>query len=137
MLRQGTFVSYKKNMNKRRNLKPGTGIAIILLIFVILAMTITAALSYVRVWQDHQSLIREYEYKQAYYEADSKAKYICDEIMKTKDVEKISKQMQVAIEDNGNAYGFQLEIRSNQYLDVELDKNGNVLEWIIKTKEET
>lgn len=124
-------------MNKRRNLKPGTGIATILLIFVILAMTITAALSYVRVWQDHQSLIREYEYKQAYYEADSKAKYICDEIMKTKDVEKISKQMQVAIEDNGNAYGFQLEIRSNQYLDVELDKNGNVLEWIIKTKEET
>lgn len=123
-------------MNKRRNLKPGTGIAIILLIFVILAMTIMAALSYVRVWQDHQSLIREYEYKQAYYEADSKAKYICDEIMKTKDVEKISKQMQVAIEDNGNAYGFQLEIRSNQYLDVELDKNGNVLEWIIKTKEE-
>lgn len=124
-------------MNKRRNLKPGTGIATILLIFVILAMTIMAALSYVRVWQDHQSLIREYEYKQAYYEADSKAKYICDEIMKTKDVEKISKQMQVAIEDNGNAYGFQLEIRSNQYLDVELDKNGNVLEWIIKTKEET
>lgn len=124
-------------MNKRRNLKPGTGIATILLIFVILAMTIMAALSYVRVWQDHQSLIREYEYKQAYYEADSKAKYISDEIMKTKDVEKISKQMQVAIEDNGNAYGFQLEIRSNQYLDVELDKNGNVLEWIIKTKEET
>lgn len=123
-------------MNKRRNLKPGTGIATILLIFVILAMTIMAALSYVRVWQDHQSLIREYEYKQAYYETDSKAKYICDEIMKTKDVEKISKQMQVAIEDNGNAYGFQLEIRSNQYLDVELDKNGNVLEWIIKTKEE-
>ena len=123
-------------MNKRRNLKPGTGIATILLIFVILAMTIMAALSYVRVWQDHQSLIREYEYKQAYHEADSKAKYICDEIMKTKDVEKISKQMQVAIEDNGNAYGFQLEIRSNQYLDVELDKNGNVLEWIIKTKEE-
>lgn len=123
-------------MNKRRNLKPGTGIATILLIFVILAMTIMAALSYVRVWQDHQSLIREYEYKQAYYEADSKAKYICDEIMKTKDVEKISKQMQVAIEDNGNDYGFQLEIRSNQYLDVELDKNGNVLEWIIKTKEE-
>lgn len=123
-------------MNKRRNLKPGTGIATILLIFVILAMTIMAALSYVRVWQDHQSLIREYEYKQAYYEADSKAKYICDEIMKTKDVEKISKQMQVAIEDNGNAYGFQLEIRSNQYLDVELDKNGNVLEWITKTKEE-
>lgn len=123
-------------MNKRRNLKPGTGIATILLIFVILAMTIMAALSYVRVWQDHQSLIREYEYKQAYYEADSKAKYICVEIMKTKDVEKISKQMQVAIEDNGNAYGFQLEIRSNQYLDVELDKNGNVLEWIIKTKEE-
>lgn len=123
-------------MNKRRNLKPGTGIATILLIFVILAMTIMAALSYVRVWQDHQSLIREYEYKQAYYEADSKAKYICDEIMKTKDVEKISKQMQVAIEDNGNAYGFQLEIRSNQYLDVELDKNGNVLERIIKTKEE-
>lgn len=123
-------------MNKRRNLKPGTGIATILLIFVILAMTIMAALSYVRVWQDHQSLIREYEYKQDYYEADSKAKYICDEIMKTKDVEKISKQMQVAIEDNGNAYGFQLEIRSNQYLDVELDKNGNVLEWIIKTKEE-
>lgn len=124
-------------MNKRRNLKPGTGIATILLIFVILAMTIMAALSYVRVWQDHQSLIREYEYKQAYYEADSKAKYICDEIMKTKDVEKISKQMQVAIKDNGNAYGFQLEIRSNQYLDVELDKNGNVLERIIKTKEET
>ncbi len=123
-------------MNKRRNLKPGTGIATILLIFVILAMTIMAALSYVRVWQDHQSLIREYEYKQAYYEADSKAKYICDEIMKTKDVEKISKQMQVAIEDNGNAYSFQLEIRSNQYLDVELDKNGNVLEWITKTKEE-
>lgn len=125
-----------ENMNKRRNLKPGTGIATILLIFVILAMTIMAALSYVRVWQDHQSLIREYEYKQAYYEADSKAKYICDEIMKTKDVEKISKQMQVAIEDNGNAYSFQLEIRSNQYLDVELDKNGNVLEWITKTKEE-
>lgn len=124
-------------MNKRRNLKPGTGIATILLIFIILAMTIMAALSYVRVWQDHQSLIREYEYKQAYYEADSKAKYICDEIMKTKDVEKISKQMQVAIEDNGNAYSFQLEIRSNQYLDVELDKNGNVLEWITKTKEET
>lgn len=123
-------------MNKRRNLKPGTGIATILLIFVILAMTIMAALSYVRVWQDHQSLIREYEYKQAYYEADSKAKYICDEIMKTKDVEKISKQMQVAIEDNGNAYSFQLKIRSNQYLDVELDKNGNVLEWITKTKEE-
>lgn len=123
-------------MNKRRNLKPGTGIATILLIFVILAMTIMAALSYVRVWQDHQSLIREYEYKQAYYEADSKAKYICDEIMKTKDVEKISKQMQVAIEDNGNAYSFQLEIRLNQYLDVELDKNGNVLEWITKTKEE-
>lgn len=123
-------------MNKRRNLKPGTGIATILLIFVILAMTIMAALSYVRVWQDHQSLIREYEYKQAYYEADSKAKYICDEIMKTKNVEKISKQMQVAIEDNGNAYSFQLEIRSNQYLDVELDKNGNVLEWITKTKEE-
>ena len=123
-------------MNKRRNLKPGTGIATILLIFVILAMTIMAALSYVRVWQDHQSLIREYEYKQAYYEADSKAKYICDEIMKTKDVEKISKQMQVAIEDNGNAYSFQLEIRLNQYLDVELDKNGNVLEWITKTTEE-
>lgn len=123
-------------MNKRRNLKPGKGIATILLIFVILAMTIMAALSYVRVWQDHQSLVREYEYKQAYYEADSKAKYICDEIMKTKDVEKISKQMQVAIEDNGNAYSFQLEIRSNQYLDVELDKNGNVLEWITKTKEE-
>lgn len=123
-------------MNKRRNLKPGTGIATILLIFVILTMTIMAALSYVRVWQDHQSLIREYEYKQAYYEADSKAKYICDEIMKTKDVEKISKQMQVAIEDNGNAYSFQLEIRLNQYLDVELDKNGNVLEWITKTKEE-
>lgn len=123
-------------MNKRRNLKPGTGIATILLIFVILAMTIMAALSYVRVWQDHQSLIREYEYKQAYYEADSKSKYICDEIMKTKDVEKISKQMQVAIEDNGNAYSFQLEIRSNQYLEVELDKNGNVLEWITKTKEE-
>ncbi|WP_415966956.1 hypothetical protein [Faecalitalea cylindroides] len=56
--------------------------------------------------------------------------------MKTKDVEKISKQMQVAIEDNGNAYSFQLEIRSSQYLDVELDKNGNVLEWITKTKEE-
>lgn len=123
-------------MNKRRNLKPGTGIATILLIFVILAMTIMAAISYVRVWQDHQSLIREYEYKQAYYEADSKAKYIFDEIMKTKDVEKISKQMQVAIEDNGNAYSFQLEIRSSQYLDVELDKNGNVLEWITKTKEE-
>lgn len=123
-------------MNKRRNLKPGTGIATILLIFVILAMTIMAALSYVCVWQDHQSLIREYEYKQAYYEADSKAKYICDEIMKTKDVEKISKQMQVAIEDNGNAYSFQLEIRLNQYLDVELDKNGNVLEWITKAKEE-
>lgn len=123
-------------MNKRRNLKPGTGIATILLIFVILAMTIMAALSYVRVWQDHQSLIREYEYKQAYYEADSKAKYICDEIMRTKDVEMISKQMQVTIEDNGNSYSFQLEIRSNQYLEVELDKNGNVLEWITKTKEE-
>ena len=65
-------------MNKKRNVKPGTGIATILLIFVVLAMTIMAALSYVRTWQDDQSLQRENAYKQAYYKADAKAKYICE-----------------------------------------------------------
>ena len=33
-------------MKERRTLKPGTGIATILLIFVVLAMTILAVLSY-------------------------------------------------------------------------------------------
>ena len=82
-------------MNKKRNIKPGTGIATILLIFVVLAMTIMAALSYVRTWQDDQSLQREYEYRQAYYKADAKAKYICDEIMQLKDVEEISIQIRL------------------------------------------
>ncbi|OUP62005.1 hypothetical protein B5F14_01060 [Faecalitalea cylindroides] len=123
-------------MNKKRNIKPGTGIATILLIFVVLAMTIMAALSYVRTWQDDQSLQREYEYRQAYYKADAKAKYICDEIMQLKDVEEISTQNQVDIQFEKNIYSFQIEIRSNQVLEVQMDQDGNILEWMTKTKEE-
>lgn len=123
-------------MNKKRNIKPGTGIATILLIFVVLAMTIMAALSYVRTWQDDQSLQREYEYRQAYYKADAKAKYICDEIMKLKDVEEISTQNKVDIQFEENIYSFQIEIRSNQVLEVQMDQDGNILEWMTKTKEE-
>lgn len=123
-------------MNKKRNIKPGTGIATILLIFVVLAMTIMAALSYVRTWQDDQSLQREYAYKQAYYKADAEAKYICDEIMQLKDVEEISTQNQVDIQFEKNIYSFQIEIRSNQVLEVQMDQNGNILEWMTKTKEE-
>ena len=114
-------------MNKKRNIKPGTGIATILLIFVVLAMTIMAALSYVRTWQDDQSLQREYAYKQAYYKADAKAKYICDEIMQLKDVEEISTQNQVDIQFEKNIYSF---------LEVQMDQDGNILEWMTKTKEE-
>lgn len=123
-------------MNKKRNIKPGTGIATILLIFVVLAMTIMAALSYVRTWQDDQSLQREYEYRQAYYKADAKAKYIYDEIMQLKDVEEISTQNQVDIQFEKNIYSFQIEIRSNQVLEVQMDQDGNILEWMMKTKEE-
>lgn len=123
-------------MNKKRNIKPGTGIATILLIFVVLAMTIMAALSYVRTWQDDQSLQREYEYRQAYYKADAKAKYIRDEIMQLKDVEEISTQNQVDIQFEKNIYSFQIEIRSNQVLEVQMDQDGNILEWMMKTKEE-
>lgn len=123
-------------MNKKRNVKPGTGIATILLIFVVLAMTIMAALSYIRTWQDDQSLQREYAYKQAYYKADAKAKYICDEIMHSKDVEEISTQNQVDIQFEENIYSFQIEIRSNQVLEVQMDQDGNILEWMTKTKEE-
>lgn len=123
-------------MNKKRNIKPGTGIATILLIFVVLAMTIMAALSYVRTWQDDQSLQREYACKQAYYKADAKAKHICDEIMQLKDVEEISTQNQVDIQFEKNIYSFQIEIRSNQVLEVQMDQDGNILEWMMKTKEE-
>ena len=99
-------------------------------------MTIMAALSYVRTWQDDQSLQREYAYKQAYYKADAKAKYICDEIMQLKDVEEISTQNQVDIQFEENIYSFQIEIRSNQVLEVQMDQDGNILEWMMKTKEE-
>lgn len=88
------------------------------------------------IWQDDQSLQREYAYKQAYYKADAKAKYICDEIMQLKDVEEISTQNQVDIQFGENIYSFQIEIRSNQVLEVQMDQDGNILEWMTKTKEE-
>ena len=59
-----------------------------------------------------------------------------DEIMQLKDVEEISTQNQVDIQFEENIYSFQIEIRSNQVLEVQMDQDGNILEWMTKTKEE-
>ena len=67
-------------MKERRTLKPGTGIATILLIFVVLAMTILAVLSYLHASQNHQSVTRQIEYAQAYSEAEAQAAYLQDQV---------------------------------------------------------
>lgn len=56
--------------------------------------------------------------------------------MQLKDVEEISTQNQVDIQFEENIYSFQIEIRSNQVLEVQMDQDGNILEWMMKTKEE-
>lgn len=56
--------------------------------------------------------------------------------MQLKDVEEISTQNQVDIQFEENIYSFQIEIRSNQVLEVQMDQDGNILEWMTKTKEE-
>ena len=56
--------------------------------------------------------------------------------MQLKDVEEISTQNQVDIQFKENIYSFQIKIRSNQVLEVQMDQDGNILEWMTKTKEE-
>lgn len=110
-------------MKERRTMKPGTGVATILLIFVILAMTILSVLSYLKAMQDHQALQQEYAFKEAYYQADAKAQYIRKQIIDDKVVQEIE------ITKNEQGYHYELEILKGQFLQVKLDFEGNILQW--------
>lgn len=113
-------------MKERRTLKPGTGIATILLIFVVLAMTILAVLSYLHASQNHQSVTRQIEYAQAYSKAEARAAYLQDQV-KHGHFENV--------ESNEEGYTYSIEIVKGQNLFVQLDKQGNALIW--KTIDET
>ena len=113
-------------MKERRSLKPGTGIATILLIFVVLAMTILAVLSYLHASQNHQSVARQIEYAQAYSEAEAQASYLQDQVKKGHFEQ---------VETNEEGYTYRIEIVEGQTLFVQLDKQGNALIW--KTIDET
>lgn len=107
-------------MNSRRTVKPGMGIATILLIFVVLVMTIVSVLSLLRVRQNHESIHSQIEYAQAYSQANAKAEYLQDQVKKgnTEDVQKEPK-----------GYTYVIDIMNGQTLHVVLDERGNALEW--------
>ena len=118
-------------MKEKRRLHPGTGLATIVLIFVILSMTIMALFTYMRVQQDHRSLMRDYEQKQQYYHADAQAKYIVQEFLKGINVEE---QTHIDIKEVGNRYEFEIPISSSQVLFVCFDQSGNIYDWQIQTR---
>lgn len=120
-------------MKEKRRLHPGTGLATIVLIFVILSMTIMALFTYMRVQQDHRSLMRDYEQKQQYYHADAQAKYIVQEFLKGINVEE---QTHIDIKEVGNRYEFEIPISSSQVLFVRFDQSGNIYDWQIQTRNE-
>ena len=120
-------------MKEKRRLHPGTGLATIVLIFVILSMTIMALFTYMRVQQDHRSLMRDYEQKQQYYHADAQAKYIVQEFLKGINVEE---QTHIDIKEVGNRYEFEIPISSSQVLFVCFDHSGNIYDWQIQTRNE-
>lgn len=107
-------------MRERRSLKPGTGIATILLIFVVLAMSILAVLSALKVSQNHQSVLRQVEYAQAYSKADAKALYLQDQVRQGNFDE---------VTANDIGYTYTIQITKNQSLLVQLDSQGNALSW--------
>ena len=118
-------------MKEKRRLHPGTCLATIVLIFVILSMTIMALFTYMRVQQDHRSLMRDYEQKQQYYHADAQAKYIVQEFLKGINVEE---QTHIDIKEVGNRYEFEIPISSSQVLFVCFDQSGNIYDWQIQTR---
>lgn len=119
-------------MKEKRRLHPGTGLATIVLIFVILSMTIMALFTYMRVQQDHRSLMREYKQKQQYYHADAQAKYIVRAFLKGTNIEE---QIPVEIKkEEGSIYQFEIPISSSQVLFVRFDQSGNIYDWQIQTR---
>lgn len=115
-------------MKERRSLKPGTGIATILLIFVVLAMSILAVLSALKSIQNHQSVERQVEYTQAYSQADAQASKIQAEVRKGNTEE---------VTPNEAGYEYEINFFEGQSLYVQLDRQGNALVWktISKTEE--
>lgn len=107
-------------MRERRTLKPGTGIATILLIFVVLAMSILSVLSYLKVIQDHKTVLKETEYAQGYAYANAKAEYI---------QEQVRQGQYDQAQKNEQGYTYTIEVLNEQKLQVQLDPQGNVLCW--------
>lgn len=107
-------------MKEKRALKPGTGIATILLIFVVLAMSILSVLSYLKVIQNHQTVLRETEYVQSYAKANAQAQLIQSQV-RDGHLEQVQ-----TIEDG---YTYTVDVINGQKLLVELDGQGNARVW--------
>ena len=114
-------------MKERRSLKPGTGIATILLIFVVLAMSILAVLSALKASQNHQSVNRQIEYAQAYSKADARASYLQEQVRQG-NVEEVT--------TNDLGYTYTIPITEDQSLYIQLDFQGNALSWKTITERE-
>lgn len=104
----------------RQTLKPGTGIATLLMIFVVLAMAVLSVLSYLRVLQDHKSTQRQVEYATSYAKANAQAMYIQDQV---------KQGFTQGVQPLGEGYTFTVEISEEQFLEVVLDSQGNAISW--------
>lgn len=122
-------------MNKVRNGLPiGLGIPTILVIFVVLGMTILSTLTWLEASQNRTTATKEIAHVQAYYKADSLAKYLCAQIKQGKLTNE--EQTKYQIEKQETSYAFTLEIENEKQLYVNVNQNGTINQWII-TKEDT
>lgn len=122
-------------MKNKRTIHPGTGLSTILLIFVVLSMTILSLFTYMRVQQDHQSLQREYQQKQGYYQAQALANYIYQEIQEGVMIQTLENKTQVKIDENKQTIQFEIPISDQQVLSVSFKETGDILKWQVQRGE--
>lgn len=113
---------------EKNSLHIGTGIPVILLIFVSLAMVILSSLIFLQVMQEHTIFDRQIAFEVGYHQANAKAEYVLD-CLRSGNTENLD--VEIKTEEEG--YSYVIDAGQGRQLFVLLNKNHEVLEWRIES----
>lgn len=116
---------------KENNVTVGIGIPTILMLFIILAMVILSLLGYLKEENNTKIVKREIEYNRNYYIADSKAKYIIDNL---DDDEYINKECLNFVKEDGKI-SFVIDVDEKRILSIVVE-NDRIIEYKLKARGE-
>lgn len=124
-----------KEKREGRFLSIGTGVPVIIMMFVILGMTMLAVLTYLHASSTHKVVLRKISYSEAYYEADAIACAVLEDLQEHGE-KQAEERWGVEIVKKEEGYSYDVFLRSKGRLHIEVDEELKAVCWQLVKEEE-